>query len=151
MAGFLGEYDCTLDPKGRFLLPAKFKEQLQENENSQFVVNRGMDTCLGLYTIREWQPLFDRINKLNDFDTKIRRFKRFFLNGATMTELDSAGRLLVPQTLREYAGLGKDITLVSMGNRLEIWDVSKYKKELFESMTQDEFRDAAGDIMKDIS
>jgi MraZ protein len=68
-----------------------------------------------------------------------------------MTELDSAGRLLVPQTLREYAGLGKDITLVSMGNRLEIWDVSKYKKELFESMTQDEFRDAAGDIMKDIS
>jgi MraZ protein len=140
-----------LDPKGRFLLPAKFKEQLQENENSQFVVNRGMDTCLGLYTIREWHPLFDRINKLNDFDTKIRRFKRFFLNGATMTELDSAGRLLVPQTLREYAGLGKDITLVSMGNRLEIWDVSKYKKELFESMTQDEFRDAAGDIMKDIS
>ncbi|HVM89417.1 MAG TPA: division/cell wall cluster transcriptional repressor MraZ [Puia sp.] len=148
MIGFLGEYEVTLDPKGRFLLPAKFKEQLPEGENSQFVINRGLETCLSLYPIKIWEPLFEKMNKLNDFDTKVRQFKRYFLNGATMTELDSAGRLLVPQSLREYAGLEKDIVLVSMGKRIEIWDVSKYKKELFESYSQDEFKNVASEVMK---
>ena len=73
-----------------------------------------------------------------------------FLNGATMMELDSAGRLLVPPSLREYAGLGKDIVMASMGKRLEIWDISKYKTELFESYSQEEFKNVAGDIMKDM-
>ena len=149
MIGFLGEYEVTLDPKGRFLLPAKFKEQLPADSNSQFVINRGLENCLSLYPIKIWEPLFEKINKLNDFDTKVRQFKRFFLNGATLMELDSAGRLLVPPSLREYAGLGKDIVLASMGKRLEIWDISKYKTQLFESYSQEDFKNDAGDIMKD--
>jgi MraZ protein len=149
MIGFLGEYEVTLDPKGRFLLPASFKKQLPEEGSSQFVINRGLETCLSLYPVKIWEPLFEKINKLNDFDTKVRQFKRYFLNGATMMELDSAGRLLVPQSLRDYAGLDKDIVLVSMGKRIEIWDLSKYKKELFESYSQEEFKNVAGDVMKD--
>ncbi|MBS1946164.1 MAG: division/cell wall cluster transcriptional repressor MraZ [Bacteroidetes bacterium] len=149
MIGFLGEYEVTVDSKGRFLLPAKFKEQLPAEESSQFVINRGLEACLSLYPIKIWEPLFEKVNKLNDFDTKVRQFKRYFLNGATMMELDSAGRLLVPQSLREYAGLEKDIVLVSMGKRIEIWDVNKYKKELFESYSQEEFKNVASEVMKD--
>lgn len=149
MIGFLGEYEVTIDPKGRFLLPAKFKEQLPEDGNSVFVINRGIEKCLSLYPIQNWQPLFEKISKMNDFKTKVRKFKRAFLNGATKVELDSASRLLVPTALREYAGLGKDVVLVSMGKRIEIWDVSKYKNQLFESYSQQEFENDTEEVMND--
>src|SRR3984885_5205799 len=122
MIGFLGEYEATLDSKGRFLLPAGFKKQLPEEGPAQFVINRGFEKCLTLYPIKIWEPIFARIGQLNDFDPKVREFRRYFLNGATMLELDSAGRLLIPQNLKEYAGLEKDIVLVSAVDKIEIWD-----------------------------
>ena len=146
MIGFLGEYEVTLDPKGRFLLPVGFKKQLPEEGNAQFVICRELEKCLSLYPIKTWEPLFEEINNLNDFDPKVRQFKRFFLNGATIMELDSAGRLLVPPNLREYAGLGKDILLTSNGKKIEIWDSSKYK-QLFDSISQEAFSEIANEVM----
>ena len=93
MNGFLGEYEVTLDAKGRFLLPASLKKQTGEEAGS-FVINRGFEKCLGLYPMKSWEPIFEQISKLNDFDPKVRSFRRYFLNGATIMELDSAGRLL---------------------------------------------------------
>jgi transcriptional regulator MraZ len=146
MIGFLGEYEATLDSKGRFLLPVGFKKQLPEEGNAQFVVNRGFEKCLSLYPMKSWEPIFANISQLNDFDPKAREFRRYFLNGATMAELDSAGRLLIPQNLKEYAGLEKDIVLVSAVNKIEIWDKTKYQ-QFFESFSPEAFSSLANQVM----
>ncbi|MBE7172051.1 MAG: division/cell wall cluster transcriptional repressor MraZ [Williamsia sp.] len=146
MTGFLGEYESTLDAKGRFLLPAAFKKQLPEDSNNRFVINRGFEKCLSLYPIASWEPIFAEISKLNDFDPKVREFRRYFLNGATITETDSAGRLLVPQNLKEYASLEKDIVLVAAVNKIEIWDKQKYA-QFFESFSPDTFSHLAQQVM----
>lgn len=146
MIGFLGEYEATLDPKGRFLLPAGFKKQLPEEGGNQFVINRGFEKCLSLYPMISWVPIYERISKLNDFDHKVREFRRYFLNGATQLELDSAGRLLVPANLKEHAGLEKDIVLVAAVNKIEIWDKSKYQ-QFFESFSPETFSSLAEQVM----
>jgi MraZ protein len=146
MIGFLGEFEATLDAKGRFLLPAGFKKQLPDEEGDRFVINRGFEKCLTLYPVKNWEPLFADISKLNDFDPKVRDFRRYFLNGATFVEPDSAGRLLVPPNLKEHAGLQKDIVLVAAVNKIEIWDSNKYK-QLFESFSPEAFSSLANEVM----
>ena len=146
MIGFLGEFESTLDAKGRFLLPAGLKKQLPEGENTRFVINRGFEKCLTLYPRQSWEPLFTKISTLNDFDSKVREFRRYFLNGATVLELDSAGRLLVPPNLKDHAGLEKDIVLVAAMNKIEIWDKDKYQ-QLFESFSPEAFSQLAQQVM----
>ncbi|MGZ5286221.1 MAG: division/cell wall cluster transcriptional repressor MraZ [Flavisolibacter sp.] len=146
MTGFLGEFESTLDTKGRFLLPAGLKRQLPEGENTRFVINRGFEKCLTLYPKQSWEPLYARISKLNDFEPKVREFRRYFLNGATEVELDSAGRLLLPNNLKEYAGLEKDIVLASAMDKIEIWSADNYKK-FFESYSPDDFSALAAKVM----
>ena len=146
MTGFLGEYESTLDPKGRFLLPAGIKKQLPEGENTQFVINRGFEKCLTLYPLSSWKPIFESISQLNDFDPRVREFRRYFLNGAISLELDSAGRLLLPRNLAEHASLEKDIVLVSSVNKIEIWDKSKYQ-QFFESFSPESFSSLAAEVM----
>lgn len=146
MTGFLGEFEATLDPKGRFLLPASLKKQLPEGENTRFVINRGFEKCLSLYPKQSWDPLFTRISTLNDFDPNVRSFRRYFLNGATEVELDSAGRLLLPPNLKEYAGLEKDIVLASAVDKIEIWSKENYNK-FFESYSPDDFSNLAQQVM----
>lgn len=146
MTDFLGEFEATLDAKGRFLLPAGIKKQLLAEEGSLFVINRGFEKCLALYPIKSWEPLFADISKLNEFDPKAREFRRYFLNGATHVEPDTAGRLLVPPNLKEHAGLQKDIVLVAAVNKIEIWDSSKYH-QLFDSFSADDFSKLAKDVM----
>jgi MraZ protein len=143
---FLGEYEATLDAKGRFLLPAGFKRQLPEGESTRFVINRGFEKCLSLYPMQSWQPLYDQISSLNDFDPKVREFRRYFLNGAIEVEPDSAGRILIPQNLKDYAGLGKDLVLAAAVNKIEIWDKEKYQK-FFESYSPDDFSSLAQSVM----
>jgi MraZ protein len=146
MTGFLGEYEATIDSKGRFLLPAGFKKQLPQDVAAQFVINRGFEKCLTLYPIQSWQPIFSEISKLNDFDPKVREFRRYFLNGATEVDLDNAGRLLLPKNLIAHASLDKDIVLVSAVNKIEIWDKIKYA-EFFESFTPEAFSNLANEVM----
>ena len=146
MIGFLGEYEATLDAKGRFLLPAGFKKQLPEDSSFKFVINRGFEKCLSLYPIKSWEPIFAEISKLNDFDPKVREFRRYFLNGATVLELDTAGRLLLPPNLKDHAALEKDIVLVSAVNKIEIWDKNKYQ-QFFESFSPESFSALAQQVM----
>ena len=146
MIGFLGEYEATMDAKGRFLLPAGFKKQLPEGEAERFVINRGFEKCLSLYPMKSWEPIFSEISKLNDFDPKVREFRRYFLNGAIITEADSAGRLLIPQNLKDHGGLEKDIVLVSAVNKLEIWDKKQYQ-QFFESFSSESFSTLAEEVM----
>ena len=146
MTGFLGEFEATVDAKGRFLLPAGFKRQLPEEETNRFVINRGFEKCLALYPMRTWEPLFEKITGLNEFDPKQREFRRAFLNGATFVEPDTAGRILLPPTLKAYAGLQKDIVLMATGDKLEIWDSNKYK-EIFDSLSSDTFSDLGNQVL----
>lgn len=150
MIRFLGEYEATMDAKGRFLLPAGIKKQLPEGADVRFVINRGFEKCLTLYPLKTWEPLFDDISKLNDFDPKVREFRRYFLNGATIVEPDVAARLLVPPNLKEHAGLQKDIVLVAAVNKIEIWDSSKYH-QLFDSFSAEDFSNLANDVMAPVN
>ena len=146
MIDFLGEYEVTMDVKGRFLLPAGFKKQLADEDAGKFVINRGIEACLSLYPMQSWIPIFSKVSKLNEFDPKVRQFRRYFMNGATQVELDTAGRLLVPKSLMEYAGLEKDVVLVSAVDKIEIWDKTRYTK-FFESFTPESFSELANQVM----
>ena len=145
MLTFLGEYEATLDIKGRFLLPGGLKKQFPEGDE-KFVISRGFEKCLNMYPLKTWEAIVERLSKLNDFDPKVRQFKLFFLGGATSVELDNAGRLLLPQLLKEYAGLTKEIILASNVDKINIWEAGKYK-QFFEEFSSDDFSNLAQDVM----
>lgn len=145
MQSILGEFEVTVDAKGRFLLPAGLRKQFDEGSTT-FILNRGFEKCLTLYPLTSWEPIVKQITNLNDFEGKVREFRRIFLAGAIEVELDSAGRMLLPQTLKEYAGLGKDVILVGALNKVEIWEAAKYKK-FFDEPSPEAFARLAAEVM----
>lgn len=129
---FLGEFRHSLDKKGRVILPAKFREALTDG----IVVTRGLDNCLWIFPKAEWYQVEDGIRKLSLTKNNARKFTRFLLGGATEEELDRQGRVSLPSHLREYAGLIKEIVIIGVSNRLEVWSKEnweKYAKEAEES------------------
>jgi MraZ protein len=146
MIVFLGEYEVTLDAKGRFLLPVGIKKQLPEGSGDQFVITRGFEKCLTLYPKKNWDPILAEMSKVSEYKAENREFLRYFTMGATLQELDSAGRLLVPPNLKTHAGLEKDVVLVSVINKIEIWDKSKYQ-QFFESFSPEKYSDLAERVM----
>ena len=146
MIVFLGEYEVTLDAKGRFLLPAGVKKQLPEDAGDSFVIARGFEKCLTLYPKKNWDTILAELSKVSEYKAETREFLRYFTMGATLGELDSAGRLLIPPNLKAHAGLEKDVVLVSVINKIEIWDKSKYQ-QFFESFTPEKYSDLAERVM----
>jgi MraZ protein len=149
MAGFLGEYEATIDAKGRFLLPGGLKKQMPEGGNT-IVISRGFEKCLLLYPLKSWEAIEEKIKKLNDFNPKVSQFRTLFVGGASYVDLDSAGRILLPASLKEYAGITKDIVLASDIDKVKIWDSGKYKK-LFEDFSSDAFAKLASEVMGNTS
>lgn len=149
MAGFLGEYEATIDAKGRFLLPGGIKKQMPEG-TSTIVISRGFEKCLLLYPLKAWEAIEEKIKKLNDFNPKVSQFRTLFVGGASYVDLDTAGRILLPPSLKEYASLGKDIVLASDIDKIKIWDSGKYK-QLFEEFSSDDFAKLAEGVMGNIS
>ncbi len=134
MPSFIGEYEVAIDAKGRFLLPAGLRKQMPEGAGERFVVNRGFEPCLALYTMDVWEKVSAKINSLNDFNPKERALKRLFLNGANIVELDAAGRMNLPKNLMEYAGLSKEMVVASQGNKVELWDKAAYNKYMMQNV-----------------
>jgi len=114
---FMGEYNHTIDTKGRLIIPSKFREQLGD----EFIVTKGLDGCLFVFPRNEWQIFEEKLRTLPLTQKNARKFTRFFVAGATTCEVDKQGRILLPQTLREFAGLEKDVVLAGNLNRIEIW------------------------------
>ena len=114
---FLGDYQHTLDAKGRVSLPAKFRAEL----TGKIVVVNGLDACLYIYPADEYVLFLESLVAEEDFEPRKRRIRRFFTTGAVEVELDSAGRVSIPPKLRAYAGLNKDVAVTGNGNRIEIW------------------------------
>ena len=117
-AMFLGEYQHTLDPKGRLAVPAKFRDVLGKG----VVVTRGIDTCLFVYTRNEWEILAQKLAALPLSQSKSRAFARLMLAGAMEVTVDKQGRVMIPDYLRSYAKMGKKVVLAGLYNRLELWD-----------------------------
>ena len=115
---FMGEYNHTVDPKGRLIIPAKFREQLGD----EFVVTKGLDGCLFVFPQNEWESFQGKLKTLPLINKDARKFTRFFLAGAAEMEVDKQGRILIPSVLREFASLEKDVVFVGVGSRIEIWN-----------------------------
>lgn len=122
---FMGEYSHTIDAKGRLIIPSKLREELGEN----FVVTKGLDGCLFVYPMEEWNLLHDRLKSLPLTNPNTRRLNRFFLASASNGEMDKQGRALVPAVLRDFAKIEKDVVLLGVGNRIEIWDKGAWENE----------------------
>ncbi len=121
---FMSEYSHSLDAKGRLIIPSKFREQLGQT----FVVTKGLDGCLYIYASEEWEAFERKLSALPLINKEARRFARFFLAGASAVELDSHGRILLPPHLREFAGLERDVVLVGVGTRIEIWNKAAWEE-----------------------
>ena len=120
---FMGEYNHTIDAKGRLIVPSKFREALGD----EFVVTKGMDGCLFVFDNSEWQAFVKKLRDLPMIDKEARQFTRFFLAGAASLEGDKQGRILLPAVLREFAGITKDAVLVGVGSRVEIWSKDRWE------------------------
>lgn len=114
---FMGEFSHALDEKGRMIVPVKFREGL----GTSFVITRGLDKCLFVYPMKEWEILENKLKSLPMTRSDARQFVRFFFSGATECELDKQGRILIPATLRSYADLNRDCVVLGVSNRVEIW------------------------------
>lgn len=121
---FLGEFQHTLDDKGRLTIPARFREGLGDS----FVVTRGLDGCLFAYPLSEWQVLESRLKSLPLTRKDARAFVRFLFSGASECELDKQGRIMIPQTLREHAKLDKDVVVIGVSNRVEFWAKEQWEQ-----------------------
>jgi MraZ protein len=149
MANLLGEFECKLDAKSRLALPSGLKKQLAEDNQERFVINRGFEKNLALYPEKEWAQITKEINSLNLYNKKNREFVRYFYRGATEITADSAGRILIPKSLHEYAGIDKDIVLIAYGKRIEIWAKNVYDEML--NQEPEDFATLAEDVMGKIN
>ncbi len=118
----IGEYKHTLDPKKRLSLPSKWRKEL----GKKLVITRGLDNCLFVYPLKEWQRISEKISQLPLGQADTRGFNRFFLSGAVEAEVDSVGRILVPDFLKEFAKLDSKVVLAGIHDRVEIWDEKKW-------------------------
>ena len=119
----IGEFEHSLDAKGRIIMPAKLRESIGE----KFVVTKGLDGCLFAFSLSEWTNFEEKLKSLPLSNKNSREFTRFFLSGASECEIDKQGRFLIPTNLRSIANLKKDIVIIGVGTRIEIWDKEKWE------------------------
>ena len=119
----IGEYEHSLDVKGRLIMPAKLRQDIGET----FIITKGLDGCLFVFSQNEWNNFEEKLKTLPLTNKNARDFVRFFLSGAIECEIDKQGRFLITSNLREYAKLEKDTVIIGVGTRIEIWDKEKWK------------------------
>lgn len=138
---FMGEYSHTIDEKGRLTIPSKLREQL----GHEFIVTRGLDSCLFIYPAIEWQNVINKYKELpNTKDA--RNFMRFFLSGATANEFDKQGRINIANSLIKYANLKKDCVIIGVNERLEVWDKESWENFLINN--EDNLSDIADNLFQ---
>ncbi|MDD2573444.1 MAG: division/cell wall cluster transcriptional repressor MraZ [Bacillota bacterium] len=121
---FIGEFQHSLDSKGRLIIPSKLREGLGE----KFVLTKGLDNCLFVYPHSEWHNFEEKLKTLPLTSRDARAFVRFFFSGATECELDKQGRILLPANLREHSGIEKDAVIIGVSTRVEIWSVEEWNR-----------------------
>lgn len=132
----IGEYEHSVDVKGRLIMPAKLRDEI----GYKFIVTKGLDGCLFVFPLKEWEIFQEKLRALPVSDKNARNFTRFFFAGAIECEIDKQGRFLVSSNLREFAGLDKDVVIIGMNSRLEIWSKEKWQ-QCDETISADEIAD----------
>jgi MraZ protein len=143
---FSGRYEYTIDDKGRLSIPAKFREILSANYDMKLVLTN-LDGCLAAYPDKEWAELQERVSRSGSVKKEARAFLRFFYSGATECPIDRLGRILVPQSLRSYAGIRKNVVIIGMNRKVEIWSDEGWS-EIVKQATSDleKMEDIASDL-----
>ncbi len=130
MSQLIGEFDCKLDAKGRLMVPSGLKKQLPAVDAEGLVIHRGFEKHLTIYAKAEWDKITAELSQLNSFEKKTREFIRYFTRGATELSLDASGRVLLPKSLLEYAGIGAEVVLACQFDKIEVWAKDVYDAQL---------------------
>ncbi|RZT23044.1 MULTISPECIES: division/cell wall cluster transcriptional repressor MraZ [Fictibacillus] len=138
---FMGEYQHSIDEKGRMIIPSKFREEL----GTEFILTRGLDQCVFGYPLNEWKVIEEKLKALPFTKKDARAFTRFFFSGAAECQLDKQGRVNIASPLRDYAKLEKDCVVIGVSNRIEIWSKSVWEE--YFSKSEDSFGEIAESLM----
>ena len=125
---FYGEYEHTIDRKGRIIIPSKFRDVFKEQFAEKLYVTRGLDKCLFVFTEEEWKTTEQKFKSMSFTKAVSRTFNRLFFSGAADISCDKQGRILLPQYLKEYAGIKRDVMIVGVSNRIERWSKEEWRK-----------------------
>ncbi len=142
---FYGEYEHSIDRKGRLIVPAKFRQALKEHDIKTLFLTRGLDGCLFLFPESEWRIAESRFKQVPFTKGEGRKFNRLFFSGATEVTVDGLGRLLVPKTLKEFAQIKQEVIIVGVSNRMEVW--AKEKWQAFYESSRQSFEEVAERVM----
>lgn len=140
---FYGEYEHSLDKKGRLILPAKFRETARANYIEKFFLTRGLDNCLFMFPEEEWKNQEAKFKSVSFTKSQSRKFNRLYFSGAQEAVFDKQGRILIPRYLKEFAGIKRNVMIIGVSNRIEIWDLEKWRefynseKGSFEKIAED--------------
>lgn len=137
---FRGRFEHSIDAKGRTSLPSRFREVLSAGGESRLVITSGLDPCLVAYPMNEWLAFEDRLNQLPKFDRSVAMLRRIYVSGAVECDLDKQGRVLIPPTLRQHAGLERDALWAGMGDHIELWCKKRFDSMSGEVLSDDEAR-----------
>ncbi len=143
---FYGEYEHTLDRKGRLIIPSKFREALKEHYIERFFITRGLDKCLFMFAEDEWKLQEQKFKTMSFTKAESRRFNRLYFSGACDMVPDKQGRILIPPYLKEYAGIKRDVYIIGVSNRIEIWGRENWKD--YYSTSRDSFEEVAEKLIE---
>ena len=142
---FYGEYQHSIDRKGRLILPAKFREAAKSHFIEKFFVTRGLDNCLFMFSEEEWKTQESKFKTVSFTKAESRKFNRLYFSGAVEVSFDTQGRILLPQYLKDYAQIKKDVFIVGVSNRIEIWARDKWVE--FYGNSRQSFEEIAEKLM----
>ena len=144
---FYGEYQHTIDRKGRLILPSKFRETAKTNFIEKFFVTRGLDKCLFMFSEEEWRAQENKLKTLSFTKPQARTFNRLYFSGATEVVPDRQGRVIIPQYLKDFADIKKDVIVVGVSNRIEIWSKSAWQE--FYTNSSSTFEEIAQNLLEE--
>lgn len=143
---FYGEYNHNIDRKGRLILPARFREIAKENNIEHFFLTRGLDKCIFMFTEYEWTTQEQKFKSMSFTKKESRSFNRMFFSGAVDVSPDRQGRFIIPQYLKDFSGINKDVMVIGVSSRIEIWDRKIWSE--FYSASRDSFEQIAENILE---
>lgn len=142
---FYGEYEHGMDKKGRLIIPSKFRESFKEYGVEKFYITRGLDKCLFMFTESEWKSQESKFKSISFTKAEARKFNRLYFSGASDIECDKQGRILIPKYLKDYAGIKRDVMIVGVSSRIEIW--SKEAWQSYYNNSKESFEEIAEKLM----
>ena len=143
---FYGEFEHALDRKGRLIVPSKFREALKEHYIERFFITRGLDKCLFMFAEDEWKTQEQKFKSMSFTKSEARRFNRMYFSGACEIIPDKQGRILLPSYLKEYANIKRDVYIIGISNRIEIWSRENWKD--YYSTSKDSFEEVAEKLIE---